>query len=273
VIRRSLPLVATIALALLPATAADAAVSKKKAIAGPVEFEGESQFPNYAALGAGIYVATLDRKQVAVQDPGDPKDPEDPGYEWPSDFDEAVSEAAKYHIQLALTVKGGDADFATAAAKRFPSVHLWVLPQATSTSASKYKTTLNATYAALKARSKKNLVVAQPRSAKTVKGAKLDMYGYTPAKDKKLPDLKKLHANVGKNLFVTGWTLNTGGAGAATTIASAFKTVKNASYVYTLGYDGLYDPDKVGTDGRTPTTGLLASDGTMRPAFAAFRRG
>jgi hypothetical protein len=271
VFRRSLPLLATIALALLPATAADAAVSKKKAIAGPVEFEGESQFPTYAALGAGIYTTTLDRKQVAVQAPEDAKDPQDPGYEWPADFDEAVSEAAKYHIQIALTVKGGNPDFATAAAKQYPSVHLWVLPQTTSNSS--YRSTLKGVYTALKARSKRNKVIAQPHGASVVKGAKYDMYGYTPAKNKKLPDLKKLHDSAGKDLFVTGWTLNTGNSSAAAGIASAFKAVKKASYVSTLGYDGLYDTDEVGSDGRIPKTGLLDNSGEQRPAYAAFKKG
>jgi hypothetical protein len=271
VIRRSVPLF--LILALVPAAGANAAVSHKKAIAGPVEFDGESQFPTYAALGAGIYVATLDEKTVAVQDPEDPKDPEDPGYEWPADMDEAVSEAAKYHMQIALTIKGADAGFATAAARRFRSVHLWVLPQSTSTSASKFRTALGGVYTALKARSKKNLVVAQPRAAKTVKGAKYDLYGYTPADGKKLPDLSKLHDSAGKKLFLTGWTLNTGGSAAAKTIASAFKTVKKASYVYTLGYDGLYDTDEVGSDGRIPKTGLLDNTGEQRPVFTAFKKG
>lgn len=269
VLRRSLPLL--LILALVPAAGAAAAVSRKKAIAGPVEFQGESQFPTYAALGAGIYIATLDRKTVAVQDPAEPEDPEDPGYQWPADLDEAVSEAAKYHIRIALTIKRADAGFATAAARRFPSVHLWVVPQSASTAASRYRTALNGVYTALKARSAKNRIVAQPRSAGTIKGAKLDLYGYTPAKGKRLPDLAKLHDGVGKDLFLIGWTLNTGGSGAATSIASAFKTVTKAPYVYTLGYDGLYDTDQVGSDGRIPKTGLLDGTGTPRPAYTAFK--
>jgi hypothetical protein len=269
VIRRTIPLV--LLLALVPATAANAAVSKKKAIAGPVEFEGESQFPTYAALGAGIYVATLDRKTVAVQEPEDAKDPMDPGYEWPAEFDEAVSEAARYHIQIALTLKNGDADFATAAARQYRSVHLWLVPQSSSNSS--YKRTLKGVYTALKARGKANKVIAQPRGASVVKGAKYDLYGYTPAKNRKLPSLAKLHDSVKKDLFVTGWTLDTGKSAAASTISSAFKSVKKADYVYTLGYDGLYDTDKVGSDGRIPKTGLLDNSGEQRPAYNAFKRG
>jgi hypothetical protein len=258
--------------ALLPATSAHAAVTKRKAITGPVEFNGESQFATYAKLGAGIYVSTLDYKTIAVQTPENATDPDDPGYEWPEDLDEAATEAKTYHMQIALVIENGTKDFATAAAKRFPDVHLWVVEQ-TKGSVSAFTKTLNGEYTALKARSKKNLVVGQPKSAAVPKGAKLDMFGYTPAKDKKLPDLKKLHAKVKKNLFVTGWTLNTAGQAGAKQLAAGLKTAKSASYVYTLGYDGLYDTDEVGSNGLIPKTGLLANDGTQRPAFTAFKNG
>jgi len=169
------------------------------------------------------------RRDAGPQDrrrpgPRGPEGPRGPGYEWPAELDEAVSEAAKYHMHIALTLKNGDAGFATAAARNYPAVHLWTLPQTTSNAS--YRTTLKATYTALKARSKSNRVIAAPRSAATVKGATYDMYGSTPAKNKKLPDLKKLHDSVKKDLFVTGWTLNTGNSSAATTIASAFKTAQ-----------------------------------------------
>jgi hypothetical protein len=269
VIRRALPIL--LIPALLPA-AAHAAVTKRKAISGPVEFNGESQFANYAKLGAGIYVSTLDYKTIAVQTPENGKDPDDPGYQWPDDLDEAVSDAATYHIQIALKLENGPKDFAVAAAKRYPDVRLWVVQQ-TKESASSFTKVLNGDYASLKAASKKNLVVGQPKSASVPKGAKLDMFGYTPAKDKSLPDLAKLHAKVKKNLFVTGWTLNTAGQVGAKQLAAGLKAAKKASYVYTLGYDGLYDSDVVGSDGRIAKTGLLGNDGTLRPAFTAFKNG
>jgi hypothetical protein len=264
VIRRALPLL--LILALAPATA-DAAVSKKKALAGPVEFQGESQFPVYAALGAGIYMSTLDRNTVAVMEPENAKDPDDPGYEWPADLDEAVSEAAKYHIQIAFTLTHADADFATAAARRYPKVRLWQVGKTGS-----YAATLGKVYTALKARSKLNKVIANPGSTKAPK-AKFDLFGYTPQAKKKLPDLKKLHDAVAADLFITGWTLDTGGSAAAKNLTAAFKAAKKASYVYTLGYDGLYDTGEVGSNGRIPKTGLLANDGTKRPAYEAFRKG
>ena len=263
-IRLAIPLL--LLLALAPATA-DAAVTKKKAIAGPVEFDGESQFPTYAALGAGIYVATLDRSKVAVMEPENAKDPDDPGYEWPPELDEAESEAAKYHIQIAFTIAHATPDFATAAALRYPKVRLWQVGKTGS-----YATTLGKVYTALKARSKQNKVIANPGSTKAPK-AKFDLFGYTPAAKKKLPDLKKLHDAVKKDLFVTGWTLDTGGSAAAKTLTAAFKAARTAPYVSTLGYDGLYDTGEVGSDGRIPKTGLLANDGTKRPAYEAFRKG
>jgi hypothetical protein len=271
-----------LALAVLPATA-DAAVSRKKAIAGPVEFQGESQFATYAALGAGLYQATLASKRITVQEPADPKDPADPGYDWPPDLDEAVSEGARYHIQVALTVTGEPpAGFFTAAARRYPAVHLWLV--APGRSASAYAAALKGAYAALKARSTTNVVAGQPASERwltRLTGARMDLYASTPAANKSLraADLEALHTAVGKDygkplkLFLAGWTLQTGRSAAAAQLSAGLKLARKASYVYALGYDGLYDSDKVGTDGRTPKTGLLDNDGTMRPAFAAFKNG
>jgi hypothetical protein len=271
----------TLALAVLPATAG-AAVSRKKAIAGPVEFQGESQFPTYAALGAGLYQATLDSKRITVQDPADPKDPADPGYDWPADLDEAVSEGARYHIQIALTVTGTPpAGFFTAAARRFPGVHLWLIPQARTVSASAYAHALNGARTALKARSTRNLVIGAPRSVTTVAAARMDLYGFTPAANQRLTAaaVATLHQRVDKSngkplkLFMTGWTLQTGRSSAASTLAAGLKVARRAPYVYTLGYDGLYDSDKVGSDGRTPKTGLVDNDGAARPVYAAFKNG
>jgi len=62
--RRILTILLALA-ATVPATAA-AADSTKKSLTGPVEVDAESVFPDYHALGAGIYMATLDWSQVAV---------------------------------------------------------------------------------------------------------------------------------------------------------------------------------------------------------------
>jgi hypothetical protein len=103
---RRTPIILTALLALLPATAAQAARSAKKAIVGPVELDGQSAFPIYHDLGAGIYAATLDWAQVAAFKPQRARDPEDPSYDWPQDLDEAMSDAKQAHIQLAPTITG-----------------------------------------------------------------------------------------------------------------------------------------------------------------------
>ena len=77
-IRRALTL--ALLLVLIPATA-DAAVTSKKAIWGPTEFEAESMFPTYKSLGAGIYEIKLEWDKVAVLEPLEAKDPLDASYE------------------------------------------------------------------------------------------------------------------------------------------------------------------------------------------------
>ena len=117
----------------------------KKAIWGPVEVDATSQFPTYKELGAGIYMTKLEWDKVAVLEPDDARDPLDAGYDWPLELDTAIDEARRNGIDVALTVTGtpewanGDkaahaptnpkdyADFLTAAAERYPGVHLWVI--------------------------------------------------------------------------------------------------------------------------------------------------
>src|SRR3954447_1571657 len=127
-----------VALAVFPATA-DAAVSQKKAIWGPVDIDATSQFDTYKDLGAGIYETTLDWGLVAVEEPTDAKDPLDTGYDWPDSIDTAVSEGRRTHIKIDLTVTNLPkwasktspakqyADFLSAAAERYPGVHLWTI--------------------------------------------------------------------------------------------------------------------------------------------------
>jgi hypothetical protein len=78
--------------------------------------------------------------------PASPRDPDDPAYQWPAELDKAVKEARKYHIRISLLVmitpdwaNGGRpynwvpddisdyTDFLTAAARRYPSVKLWMI--------------------------------------------------------------------------------------------------------------------------------------------------
>lgn len=129
-----------------PADAAGRHFTSKKSIWGPVNFNGRSQFPIYSDLGAGIYQYTLDWRYTTPTRPYLPRNPGDHAYHWPAELDQAVREARKYHIRIALLVmatppwaNGGRphnwvpnnladySDFLIAAAKRYPSVKLWLI--------------------------------------------------------------------------------------------------------------------------------------------------
>ena len=132
--------------ACLPAQAQARPPAVKKAIWGPVTFNGKSQFPIYHDLGVGIYQYVLRWRAVAPDPPADASDPQDPGYHWPAELDMAVRQAKRYHIRIALMLMGAPgwatggggvnahpqkpsdfADFAVAAARRYPGVHLWMI--------------------------------------------------------------------------------------------------------------------------------------------------
>jgi len=129
----------------LPAQA-DARQSRKKAIWGPVTVQGKSQFPIYHDLGAGIWEYTVRWFRVAPTRPRNPRDPTDPAYHWPAEVDFALREAHRYGIRVSLLLTGaprwangnhtrrwaprhpGDfADFAEAAARRWPGVRHWMI--------------------------------------------------------------------------------------------------------------------------------------------------
>jgi hypothetical protein len=141
-------LTALVLLIALPPAGASAKrhFSVKKAIWGPVVRHGQPQFPIYHDLGAGIWEYTLDWRQAAPARPADAQNPADPAYAWPAELDQAVSEAAKYKIRVSLLIRstpswanGGKAsnwvpkqpadlaNFVTAAARRYPSVRLWMI--------------------------------------------------------------------------------------------------------------------------------------------------
>jgi hypothetical protein len=141
-------LLAAIALILLAnCSAADAATpTTKKAIWGPLERAGKSQFPIYRDLGVGIYQMGIRWDSVAPQRPADPTNPADPAYQWPTDIDEAVTEGGKNGIRVLVMLfgtpgwaNGGKdhtwaatdpkdfADFSAAATKHYPGVRLWMV--------------------------------------------------------------------------------------------------------------------------------------------------
>ena len=144
--RCGLLLLVLLAVASMAALPADARQSRKKAIWGPVQLHGVSQFPIYKDLGAGIYEMVLHWDQVAPTRPADPTDPTDPAYRWPADVDYALSEGHKYGIRIAVQVIGAPrwangghswrwpprrprdfARFAAAASRRFPGVRYWMI--------------------------------------------------------------------------------------------------------------------------------------------------
>jgi hypothetical protein len=202
---RAAPLALTLALLLALAAPAAAAPARhfttKKAIWGPVVRDGKPQFPIYHDLGAGIWEYPLSWNDVAPTKPADPTNPADPAYNWPPELDQAVAAAKRYRmkvmIQLARTppwANGGQsfvwvptnpadlANFAAAAARRYPSVRLWQVwgepsrqgnflpltpetkgsPRLTAEQAAAprfYARMLDASYAALKRVRKSNLVI------------------------------------------------------------------------------------------------------------------
>jgi hypothetical protein len=174
----------------LPGAVAEAAPSRKKAIWGPVEVEGRSQFPRYAELGVGIYQASLRWDEVAPTAPKRADQPGDPAYRWPAELDAAVREARRYGIEVSLMLSGAPrwanggrpakwaprpgafGAFARAAARRYPGVRLWLvwgeptkaanfqpLPAGSPVGPRRYARLLDAAYAALKAVRRQNLVI------------------------------------------------------------------------------------------------------------------
>ena len=125
---------------------ADAKPSRKKAIWGPIEQNGVSQFPIYADLGVGIFQMRMQWDEVAVRKPRNPRDPADPAYSWPPSIDRAIAEGRAHGIEVSLLVQrapswanggkdnrwapsqpGRFASFITAAARRYPAVDHWMI--------------------------------------------------------------------------------------------------------------------------------------------------
>jgi hypothetical protein len=172
-----------------------------KAIWGPVYRGGVNQFPLYRRLGVSIYEVALRWDLTALNRPRQETDPADPAYRWPSEIDQALAQAKRFHMRVLIQIidappwaNGGHRDpswaprspgafaaFAAAAARRYPSVHLWMIwgeptkqgnfkplvgakPGAQLNRAQRraphlYAELLDAAYGALKSRSAHNLVI------------------------------------------------------------------------------------------------------------------
>jgi hypothetical protein len=128
-------------------TSAAAPMTLKKGVWGPpTELNGESLFPTYKDLGIGIFNMQARWDAIAPTQPTDPTDPTDPAYVWPQYITDAVAEAGANGMQVQLLLMGTPSwanggrswpyvpddpaafgDFATAIAKKYPSVHLWMI--------------------------------------------------------------------------------------------------------------------------------------------------
>lgn len=122
---------------------AGAAPDVKKAIWGPAT---TSAFSTYSHLGVGIYQMSISWASVAPTRPKNPRDPSDPAYRWPAELDAAIAQAKHRGIRVAVNLtfapkwasrkekrrwapKHPDdfADFAAAAARRYPYVRYWMI--------------------------------------------------------------------------------------------------------------------------------------------------
>lgn len=158
----------------------------KKGIWGPATPQA---FAIYRDLGVSIYQTSIVWPEVAPTRPRDPRDPRDPAYHWPEVLDQAVRLAPASHMRVSVELtkapawaNGGRpenhpptrpqdfADFAVAAAHRYPSVHLWAIwgepvrkenfDAGGETQAPRaYARILDAAYGALKAVDSRNLVI------------------------------------------------------------------------------------------------------------------
>jgi hypothetical protein len=216
---------AILTLALAAPAAGDARTTKS--IWGPVRLpNGASAFPIYHDLGVDTLQYGLPWIQVAPTRPERPTDPTDPAYRWPPELDEAIRLGRRYGIKIAVLVNASPAwangnrppawvpstrayaDFLTAASRRYPTVHMWMvwgepnraavfqpLPPNSPVGPRHYARLLAGAYKALKARSRRNVVIGgmtfsfgdvRPRDfarwmrLPNGKPPPLDLYGHNP---------------------------------------------------------------------------------------------
>ncbi|MGC9222005.1 MAG: hypothetical protein ACP5H2_11765 [Solirubrobacteraceae bacterium] len=202
-LRRTRPLLLAIfSFALMAALAPAGASAFQKAVWGPVTYRGINQFPLYQRMGVKIYETSLNWSVVASRKPTDPTSPSDPAYRWPGSLSNTINQAASHGLRVLLAVSNapvwangghhGDgwapksartyAQFLQAAAREYPTVHLWMVwnepnragtfrpetpvayTQTTLTAAQAraprlYALMLNDAYGALKSVSSANLVI------------------------------------------------------------------------------------------------------------------
>jgi hypothetical protein len=174
----------------VPATAEARRSTLKKAIWGPAQVDGRSQFPIYRRLGVRIWQTNLAWNEIAPTRPRRPGSPSDPAYLWPAELDYAIRQARRHGIRVAAQVlysppwaNGGRSrewaprarafsSFLRAAARRYPRVRHWMiwgepsrsanfqpLPQFEATGPRRYAVLLDAAYRALKQANRRNVVI------------------------------------------------------------------------------------------------------------------
>jgi hypothetical protein len=207
-----------------------------KGIWGPPTRNGVSLFPIYRQLGDKLYEEDLHWDAIAPRRPKSPRNPRDAAYRWPAAVTSAVELAKRYKMQVALQIIGSPswanggkpprwaphhpadfANFAIAASRRYPSVHLWMIWGEPSRSHNfrpltparpyvpltgnqviaphLYSRLLDAAYGALKSVSARNLVIGGMTDAAASistqqwienmrlpdgRPPRLDMYGHNP---------------------------------------------------------------------------------------------
>ncbi len=131
----------------LAALAPAGASAFHKAMWGPITYRGVNQFPLYKSLGISVYETSLDWNTVAVRRPKRATDQKDPAYHWPPLLKKEIIEAKRYGIRVLIQVgnapawaNGGHqgygwapkdpqdyAQFVKAAAREYPTVHMWMV--------------------------------------------------------------------------------------------------------------------------------------------------
>jgi hypothetical protein len=233
-VRRLASLVLAAGLAL--ACAGPASAAPLKSIWGPLALpNGEPAGPVYRSLGVDDLQTAVTWDGAAPTRPADPRDPADPAYRWPTGVDAAIAAGRQYGFGVTVLLQhaprwanGGRppiwvptndkdfADFAYAAAKRYPGVRRWMIwgeptrkvqfrplkPRHPS-GARRYARLLDAAYGGLKQASPRNVVIGgmsftagdvRPREwikwmrLPNGKPPRLDWYGHNPFSTR-IPDL------------------------------------------------------------------------------------
>ncbi|HEV2776021.1 MAG TPA: hypothetical protein VGV90_10555, partial [Solirubrobacteraceae bacterium] len=192
-VRSRARMVAAVVLSLVVVLLAGAPASAaEKAVWGPIALPGgASPFDLYDELGIDTLQLTLRWDAIAPSRPAVPLDPADAAYRWPAEVGVAASETAARGMVLALLVTGAPpwanggrspiwrptraqdlSAFLTAASRRYPVVRRWMIwgepnrsdrfqPNARHSRVGPraYASLLDAAYSALKAVSRRNVVI------------------------------------------------------------------------------------------------------------------